>query len=545
MRSLKSVELYENQEFQSAMVRLGIWGFAVVYVSAGALSERYHVDLGDFFFLFAVYLLSFIAILISVAIRPEWDERRYVSLAIDISATTFCIYLTGEGVSPFFLLFIWIFVSYGNRYGRQLLNIASILSVIAYSAVLTIMGQWGKYFFEASFILLALVFLPIYQHSLMRQLQNARSEAERSNRTVGRFLSNMTNEMRGPLVDILATTKELSSPELNAGQLDKVDDINSSASILDSVIGDVLDFYKLESKQLHLQSVPFNMHTLIAEVCLSVANPALVKKKELVCSIASGVPVIIVGDEQRLKQALTNIMRSAINCCLGDELEVSVRIDNSDLEMLLFEIRGKAPLTQNESLDFDDETIVRELSPEVDAQVDPDLGNSFANKLISLMGGCFWFGPREDGIIYRFSFPAKTDDFDIDQIYKLSSLQGKRAFILEPNRVSRDEIVRCCVEQDMRFETVNRVGELSDSVSELEGREDVDLVIIADSPEGRDIARIADVCLDVLGKDLPLVVLFYRRNCLDLSEYNSAFLLRKPFLRTQLAATMARALVRH
>jgi two-component system, sensor histidine kinase RpfC len=104
MGMLNTTALYKNPEFQSAMVRLGVWLFSVIYVFVGALSERYDVDSSNFFILFSVYLIFFIALLVSVLIRPVWEERRYVSMTLDISATTICIYLTGEASSPFFIL---------------------------------------------------------------------------------------------------------------------------------------------------------------------------------------------------------------------------------------------------------------------------------------------------------------------------------------------------------------------------------------------------------------------------------------------------------
>jgi two-component system sensor histidine kinase RpfC len=545
MLGLGRAELYENQEFQSAMVRLGIWGFAVIYVSAGALLNRYDLDVNAVFIFFAVYLLIFVAILVSVFIRPEWGERRYFSLVVDISATTVCIYLTGEADSPFFILYVWIFVSYGTRYGKQHLKIASIMSILTYSAVFIVLGQWKEYLLEATFILLALAVLPVYQYSLMRQLQKARSEAERSNRMVGRFLSNMTNEMRGPLVDILGTTKDLSEQQLTAGQLDKIDDINSSASILDSVIGDVLDFYKLESNQMHLETTPFNIYALMSEVCSSVVKQVLVKQKELVCSIASGVPEIIVGDEQRLRQVLTNILRSSINCCLGDDVQIKVKIDSSNLEMLLFEVKGIAPLFSSKLEGYSSDVAVLDGQSGMDLDINPDLGNSFASKLVSLMGGEFGFGPREDGVIYWFRFPAKTDDFEVGQVSKLPGLKDKKVFVFEPNGVSRNEIVRCCTEQGMSVDAVNKVGELSDVISGLKKSEEIDLVLIADSPAGRDVERIADVCHDVLGSDLPLLVLSYKRNCIDMAAYDSVVMLRKPFIQSQLTEGMEKALACH
>ncbi len=542
MFKLHTTALHENPEFQSAMVRLGVWGFAVIYVSAGALSERYNVDMDRFIVLFALYLLFFIGLLISVLIRSQWEERRLFSLVVDVSATTFCIYLTGEAVSPFFILYIWIFVSYGSRYGRWYLNTASILSVLAYSVVLTILDQWGEYFFEATFVLLALGFLPIYQHSLMHQLHVARGEAERSNRMVGRFLSNMTNEMRGPLLDILESSKELSVSELSMGQLDKTDDINSSALLLDSVIGDVLDFYKLESGQLQIQSVPFDLYALVAEVCSAAARVAMMKKIELVCSISPGVPKIIVGDEQRLKQILNNVIKSSINCCLGDELQIGVRIENSKDEMVLFEIKGITSAASETEMDLHEDLITIDEISSYLSEYGPDLGNNFASRLISLMRGEFGSGPKEDGIIFWFSFPAKTDGFASDRVGRISGLQGKRVFVLEPNDASRDEITRCCVEQGMVVESVSKIGRLSDSVTGSRQDQEFDIAIIADSPGGRDIARIADICLDIMGSALPMVVLCYRRNCLDLKQYGSATLIRKPFIPDQLVHAMDMAL---
>ena len=537
MRMLNTTALYKNPEFQSAMVRLGVWVFSVIYVSVGALSQRYDVDTNYFFILFAVYLLFFIALLISVLIRPVWEERRYASLMLDVSATTVCIYLTGEASSPFFILYVWIFVSYGTRYGRLHLNVASMMSVLMYTVVVTLMAQWGEYFFEASFILLALGVLPIYQRTLMHQLQIARSEAESSHSVIGRFLSSMTNEMRRPLVEILGSSKDLSVSELDDRQQDKVDDINASASLLDSAISDVLDFYKLEARQIQIQSFPFSVHALVAEVCSVVVKTTLVKHIELVCSVASGVPNIVVGDEQRLKQILTNLIRSAINSCLGNELCIRVQIDNSNHEMLLFEVKGVAPLISDDNFTVEGKVSVK-------SGGSPDLGNSFASRLISLMGGEFESGPRDEGVIFRFGFPVKNNDyFEADHGHALSILQGKKVFIFEPNKTSLDEMSRCCLEQEIIVETVSKVAELSDSISGLRESQDVDVVIIADSPAGRDIERIIDICLDVLGNDIPFVVLAYRRNCLNLNKYDSARLLRKPFIHEQLVDAMVQVLL--
>ncbi len=525
-------------EYQSSLVRLGIWCFAVIYVYVSASSGRYVVDIYSFTALFGLYLLFFVGFLISKIIRPIWEERRYVSLLVDVSAATCCIYLTGEASSPFFLLYIWVFVSYGTHHGRLYLNMASILSVLSYSAVVTLLDQWGEYFFEASFVLLALGALPIYQHSLISQLHSARHDAETSNLAVGKFLSNITSDMRGPLGEIVATSKELKTSKLDMWQLDKIDEINSSASILDTVIGDVLDFCKLESRQLQIQSVPFEVHVLVSEVCSTVLKSALLRQVELVCSVAQDVPRIIVGDEQRLKQVLTNNIKSVLDHYSDGELFVGVRIDDSSRNMLLFEIKGVTLAQYDGEKTTDDNSSATGDAMYKSSEIGADMGEDFASNLIALMGGESGAGTGEDGVISWFSIPAEAGDFEADSGRESPGLLGKKAFIFEPNQTSRDLIVACCKDQGMVVETVDKVSELGSMAAGSGKNQDIDIVIIADSPQGRNVARIASVCLDIFGSDLPLVILAYRRSCIDLSEFGSVALIRKPFIQNQLLDAM-------
>jgi two-component system sensor histidine kinase RpfC len=102
--------LITNPEFQSAVIRMGVWMFAAAYIGLGASTGRYGVAKEHAYFLFFAYLIAFLGFLISILRRPVWEERRYLSTAVDISATSFCIYMTSVAVHPFYLLYIWIFI---------------------------------------------------------------------------------------------------------------------------------------------------------------------------------------------------------------------------------------------------------------------------------------------------------------------------------------------------------------------------------------------------------------------------------------------------
>lgn len=520
------------------MVRLGIWFFAVIYVAAGALSERYSVNISNSIGIFSAYLLFSLGLLLSGFVWPARKERWYISLLVDISATSICIFITGEAVSPFFLLYIWIFVSYGTRYGKQLMLAASLLSILAYSLVLTLLGQWQEYLFEASFILLVLVCLPVYQYSLMTQLFLSRSEAERSKRQMGKFLANMTNDMRSPLADIMATANELRASELSMRQLDKVEEIAASATLLDAVIGDVLDFSKMEVQQLKIEPAPFNVRLLLLDVCLATNRLALQNKLELVCAISQDVPKIVVGDDQRLRQVLTNVIKNAITNFLCAELTVNLTVDAADQSALLFEVKGASLLLSSSTSVEDEDYNQGDDATAAVAATSLDLGISLAKKQVLLVGGELGSELLEAGPMYWLRWPIIASDFALEPDVAPCRMQGKKAFVFEANRSSREYIIRCCEDVGMTVESVDQVGALADAVSESREWRDVDVVIVAESHGCGDITRIVDICFGVLDRDLPLVILAYRRNSVDLARYSSAALVRKPFITEHLVAAM-------
>lgn len=307
-----SHDMLRNPEFQSALVRLGIWFFSILYIGLGAWTSYYDVNVPLFYLLFGGYLLTFVVTLFSVYRRPVMSLRPYLTLLADISATSLAIFLTREAISPFFLLYIWIFVSYGTRYGKQLLMVASVLSVTAYNLVLIALDEWGIHTFEAFFFLLLLVMLPLYQYSLLRKLHHARQEAERANRARGDFLATMTHELRTPLIGILGMARLMQGTPLDAEQKEYLHSIRSSAQLLRALIGDILDFSKIDANKLELLDEPFDIRQLIQGVISALANEAQEKQLELRCWVDPRLPRRLHGDQLRVSQILFNLLGNAV-----------------------------------------------------------------------------------------------------------------------------------------------------------------------------------------------------------------------------------------
>ena len=117
-----------DPEIAQTLVRLGIWLFASIYIGLGiqygyftAPAEDYIIFLGGFF---AITIVN----VISIIYYPGISSRRYLMVPIDLGSVTYSMILTCTSpFSAFYLLYPWIFIGYGIRYGRGPLLAAVIV----------------------------------------------------------------------------------------------------------------------------------------------------------------------------------------------------------------------------------------------------------------------------------------------------------------------------------------------------------------------------------------------------------------------------------
>jgi two-component system sensor histidine kinase RpfC len=535
LRKLLAPELRANPDYQSALVRLGIWVFSVVYIGLGAVTDYYQVDLTKFFMLFGVYLFLFLGLATSVVLRPVWPERRFVALAIDISGASLAIFLTGEAISPFYLLYIWLFISYGTRYGQTHLKVASVLSVLAYTTVLWKLGEWQTYTFEAVFFLLLLVLLPMYQNSLLRKLFEARQEAERANQAQSDFLATMTHELRTPLSGVIGMTRLLESTRLSPEQRDYVHSISSSIQLLRALIGDILDLSKIEAKKLHLETVRFNLRDTVLDVCNACESQALDKGLELVCLMDPKLPEQVDGDQLRLRQILFNLVGNAVKFTKQGEVVVNGRAAEGTRALprphLYLEVRDTGIGIAKEKLEriFDsfwqaDDTTSRRFGGS-------GLGTTIARDLVLLMGGDIGVESEEgSGSVFWVRLPLLPQDFRPAAAEPSNALTGQCALVYESNATSRDLIGQTCHSLGLEFRALENISQLGFLTSKVP---EVALAIIADSPEGEDLDGIHALLNRVLGRQVPVVFLTYNSRRLN-EEDSGAQCLNKPFVSNRL-----------
>jgi two-component system, sensor histidine kinase RpfC len=516
-----SPALLGNPEFQSALVRISACLLGALYIALAAVTGYYGVDVPYYLTLFAIYLASNVGFLVSIALRPEWPVRVYVGICLDIIAISLAIFITREAISPFYLLYILVFISAGTRFGKGHLVVASLVALVAYTLVLIALDEWSRHTFEAIFFLALLVLLPLYQYSLLRRVQDARADAEKANQAKGDFLAFMTHELRTPLTGVIGMTELLKGTRLDPEQRDYVRAIGSSADVLGALIGNILDFSKIDARQLILERIPFDPRVLVREVCGALGSRAHAAGLELICDLDPGVPQEAFGDQLRVRQILFNLVGNAVKFTEKGQVlvRVTARPAEADLSQphLLFEVLDTGIGIAKETLPrlFEsfrqaDESTTRRFGG-------TGLGTTIARELTLLMGGAIGVESEEgrgSRFWVRLPLLAETPPASAPPDQRLS---GLRVLVLERNDVHRD-LARAAFERaGARCWAPADPCDLGNNETRETG---LDLVVIADTLLGLDLAATLAEVRTALADPLPCLFVIYpgRRPAVETTE---------------------------
>lgn len=264
-------------------------------------------------------------------------------------------------------------------------------------------------------------------------------------KTKADFLAAISHEIRTPMNGVLGMSELLLGTSLSAKQRDYVRTIHSSGNELLRLINETLDISRLESGQIELDEVQFDLNALIEE-CLYIYRPKAEQQQvELISFIQPRMPHIVVGDPTRLRQALLSLLDNALRQTEQGEILLIAAIDEAD---------GQSNLritVQDNGKPLEPEERKALLNAEVDshhfipAARHGRLGLIVARQLVHLMRGEFGIqtGETSSNTLW-ITLPVdatllEQSDADLD-----GPLQGARLLVVDDNDTCRKVLAQQC-----------------------------------------------------------------------------------------------------
>ena len=275
---------------------------------------------------------------------------------------------------------------------------------------------------------------------MLKQVSLAKEKADRSNQIKDDFLASMSAEVRTPLNAIMC----LSEDNLTYGEnvpkevVENSKDIVMASHVLLEVVSNILDMNKIESNQMDVIETKYNLSDELYEVIRTMKSRIGDKNITFHYDIASDVPYELVGDKDKIKEIVNNLLTNAIKFTEKGEINLSIKcINDTNRNICNLYIScqdtGRGIKTEEfnkmfnkfERLGIDKEESIQGTG----------LGLSITKALVEMMGGNITVSSQfGKGSIFIVNLPQKikelTQDFEKEKAKLLVPSYGKKKILI-------------------------------------------------------------------------------------------------------------------
>jgi signal transduction histidine kinase/DNA-binding response OmpR family regulator/HPt (histidine-containing phosphotransfer) domain-containing protein len=277
--------------------------------------------------------------------------------------------------------------------------------------------------------------------NMMKDLDEARSEAEDATKAKSEFLANMSHEIRTPMNAIMGMAHLAMKTDLTAKQHDYLKKVDISAKSLLGIINDILDFSKIEAGKMDMESVDFQLEDTLDNISTLVGIKTQEKGLELLFKTDPAVPRALVGDPLRLGQILINLSNNSVKFTDTGEIVVATELVKKDNTQVTLKFS-----VHDTGIGMTAEQAAKLFQPFAQADSSTTrkyggtgLGLTISKRLAEMMGGKIWV-ESQAGQGSTFSFTANFGlgkEKAKKRFKPASELRGMKVLVVDDNATSR------------------------------------------------------------------------------------------------------------
>jgi signal transduction histidine kinase/CheY-like chemotaxis protein/ligand-binding sensor domain-containing protein len=273
------------------------------------------------------------------------------------------------------------------------------------------------------------------------ELEQEKSRAEHATAAKSKFLAVMSHEIRTPLNGILGAGALLGFSDLNADQRDLVDTIETSGAAMRDLIGDILDFSRIEAGKLELASNDFSIHRLVDGIVSSLRPMAIEKGLRLVSRNSLPPESYWRGYEGRLRQVILNLANNAVKFTASGHVTIEVCLQPGPApQAVLFAVSDSGEGIPGEEIDRIFAPFEQRDGSHSRPHGGVGLGLAIARTLVELMGGRIEVDSRPgSGSRFYFALPldSAVEESEPPPDGEPVPFAGARVLLVEDNGINR------------------------------------------------------------------------------------------------------------
>ncbi len=229
---------------------------------------------------------------------------------------------------------------------------------------------------------------------LIYKIENEKNEKQKKeiaalNDSQNRFFSSMSHEIRTPINTIIGLNEMILRENVSDEVAEDAANIRAASKMLLHLINDILDMSKLESGNMQLSNVSYNIGDMLSELVNMIWIRARDKGLEFNVNVAPDVPATVIGDDVRVKQILINVLNNAVKYTREGSVSLSIQCGKIEdgKQSILYTVNDTGMGIKKENLPYLF-TAFKRVDEDKNRHIEgTGLGLSIVKQLVDLMGG--------------------------------------------------------------------------------------------------------------------------------------------------------------